>query len=256
MNNVAQQLEGLATTAPTTLAEAVLLATGSGRFYSTIAGPTGELLVGWSSAGIYAVALVSEVERFVEEHSSGSLEPIRAELPAAMKHKVAAVIESGKLGKLPIDLSSLSEFQQAVLRKTAEIPPGQLRPYGWIAREIGKPGATRAVGSALNKNPVPVLIPCHRVGRSDGTVGQYAYGPEMKRGLLRAEGLDPDVVDEEAARGVRYVGSATTNIFCHPTCHHARRIKDANRIDLRTITAALSKGFRACKVCRPEAVAA
>jgi len=94
------------------------------------------------------------------------------------------------------------------------------------------------------------------VGRSDGTVGQYAYGPEMKRGLLRAEGLDPDAVDDEAARGVRYIGSATTNIFCHTTCHNARRIRDANRVELRNINAAHSKGFRACKVCRPEAIAA
>lgn len=256
MKNITQQLEGLATTAPTTLAEKVLVATGAGRFYATVAGPTGELLVGWSNAGIYAVAPVSEEPRFLEEHSIGSLEPIRAELPATMARRVDAAVASGKLGKLPIDLSRLTDFQQAVLRKTAEIPPGQLRPYGWVAREIGKPGATRAVGSALNKNPVPVLIPCHRVGRSDGTVGQYAYGPEMKRGLLRAEGLDPDAVDDEAARGVRYIGSATTNIFCHTTCHNARRIRDANRVELRNINAAHSEGFRACKVCRPEAIAA
>lgn len=256
MTKITQQLEELATKAPATLAEAVLVATGAGRFYSTVDGPTGDLLVGWSSAGIYAVAPVSEEARFVEEHTVRSMEPVRAELPAATRRKVERVIESGKLGKLPVDLSGLSEFQQAVLRKAAEIPPGQLRPYGWIAREIGKPGATRAVGSALNKNPVPVLIPCHRVGRSDGTVGQYAYGPEMKRGLLRAEGLDPDEVDEAAARGVRYVASATTNIFCHTTCHNARRIQDANRVELRSIDAAHSQGFRACKVCRPEAVAA
>ncbi|MCP3976624.1 MAG: methylated-DNA--[protein]-cysteine S-methyltransferase [bacterium] len=256
MNKITQQLEELATTAPPSLAETVLIATGAGRFYDTVAGPTGELLIGWSSAGIFAAAPAGEEPRFLEEHTIASMEPLPAELPAALGRKVVAAIASGKLGKLPIDLSGLSEFQQAVLRKTAEIPPGQLRPYGWIAREIGKPGATRAVGSALNRNPVPVLIPCHRVGRSDGTVGQYAHGPEMKRGLLRAEGLDPDVVDEEAARGVRYVASATTNIFCHTTCHNARRIREANRIELRSIDGAHSKGFRACKVCRPEVVAA
>jgi O-6-methylguanine DNA methyltransferase len=233
----------------------VLTATGTGRFYATVGGPTGDLLIGWSGTGIYAVAPVSEEARFIEEHSGDSLTPIPHELPDKWRRQVEAALDSGKLGRLPVDLSGLTEFQQAVLRKTLEIPPGQLRPYGWVAREIGKPGATRAVGSALNKNPVPVLIPCHRVGRSDGTVGRYAYGPEMKRSLLRAEGLDPDAIDEAAERGVRFIGSATTHIYCHPTCHNAKRIKESNRVELRTASAAHEAGFRACRVCRPAAAA-
>lgn len=255
MTDIARRLEALATTAPDSLISNVLTATGTGRFYGTVTGPTGDLLIGWSSAGIYAVAPVTEKVHFLETNSTDSLAPIPQELPTQWHRQIEAALESGKLGRLPVDLSGLTEFQQAVLRKTLEIPPGQLRPYGWVAREIGKPGATRAVGSALNKNPVPVLIPCHRVGRSDGTVGQYAYGPEMKRDLLRAEGLDPDAVDDEAERGVRFVGSATTNIYCHPTCHNARRIKDANRVELRTAAAAHKAGFRACLVCRPSVAA-
>ncbi len=255
MTDIARRLAALATTAPDALVTNVLAATGTGRFYGTVDGPTGELLIGWSSAGIYAVAPVTEEARFLEEHSAGPLAPIPQGLPAKWRRQVEAALGSGKLGRLPVDLSKLSEFQQAVLRKTAEIPPGQLRPYGWVAREIGKPGATRAVGSALNKNPVPVLIPCHRVGRSDGTVGQYAYGPRMKRDLLRAEGLDPDAIDDAAERGVRYIGSATTNIYCHPTCHHATRIKEANRVELRSAAAAHRAGFRACLVCRPAVAA-
>jgi O-6-methylguanine DNA methyltransferase len=255
MTDIARQLEALATTAPDSLADNVLTATGTGRFYATVSGPTGDLLIGWSSSGIYAVAPVGELTGFLEEHSLGPLAPIPQKLPTAWQRQVVAALESGKLGRLPVDLTGLTEFQQAVLRKTLEIPPGQLRPYGWVAREIGKPGATRAVGSALNKNPVPVLIPCHRVGRSDGTVGQYAYGPEMKRNLLRAEGLDPDEIDDAAERGVRFIGSATTNIYCHPTCHNARRIKQPNRVELRTAAAAHKAGFRACLVCRPAAAA-
>jgi O-6-methylguanine DNA methyltransferase len=255
MNDIVRNLESLATTAPDLLAANVLTATGTGRFYTTVDGPAGDLLIGWSPTGIYAVAPAGEAERFLEEHSNGPLAPILRELPVRWRRQVAAALESGKLGRLPVDLSGLTEFQQAVLRKTQEIPPGQLRPYGWVAREIGKPGATRAVGSALNKNPVPVLIPCHRVGRSDGAVGRYAYGPKMKRDLLRAEGLDPDEVDAAAERGARFIGSATTNIYCHPTCHNARRIKQPNRVELRTVAAAHKAGFRACLVCRPAAAA-
>ena len=84
----------------------------------------------------------------------------------------------------------MTEFERAVLLKALEIPRGEVRTYGWIAAEIGRPAAVRAVGSALRKNPVPVLIPCHRVVRSDGHIGQYALGgSDAKRTILAAEGL-------------------------------------------------------------------
>lgn len=255
MNELTEHLSMLATKAPETLARRVLTATGTGRFYDTVAGPTGDLLVGWSQAGIYAISPSFEEDSFLETYGVASIQPIRSELPSKLRNQIEKAIETGKLGAVAVDLSGLSEFQQAVLRKTAQIPVGQLRPYGWVAREIGKPGATRAVGSALNKNPVPVLIPCHRVGRSDGMVGQYAHGPEMKRELLRHEGLDPDQVDELAARGIRFVGSATTHVYCLPTCHNARRIQDQNRIEFRNAAGAVKDGYRACKACRPSVAA-
>lgn len=255
MSNISDQLASLATDAPPALAGRIMKATGTGRFYDTISGPTGSLIVGWSTRGIYGIAPAAELERFVAQHTEDGLAPAPEDMPSRLRKQARRAIDSGKLGSLAIDLTSLTEFQQAVLRKTAEIPAGQLRPYSWVAREIGKPGATRAVGSALNKNPVPVLIPCHRVGKSDGTVGQYAYGPEMKRALLRHEGLDPDAVDEAAARGVRFVASATTGIYCHPTCHHARRIQEGNRIELHSAGEARARGMRGCLTCRPAVAA-
>lgn len=255
MTKTTDQLAALSTRAPEGLAERVLKATKTGRFYDTIPGPTGDLLVGWTGAGIYGITPAFEEDAFLDDFTVAGIAPLRSELPGRLRKQIDRAIDTGKLGNVAVDLSHLTEFQQAVLRKTAEIPAGQLRPYGWIAREIGKPGATRAVGSALNKNPVPVLIPCHRVGRSDGTVGQYAHGPAMKRALLRHEGLDPDEVDEAAERGVRFVGSATTQIYCHPTCQNARRIQDANRVEFRDSTSAAEQGFRACKVCRPSVAA-
>ena len=74
-----------------------------------------------------------------------------------------------------------------VLGATSTIPRGQTRPYGWIAAEIGRPKAVRAVGTAVGRNPVPLLIPCHRVVRSDGSPGEYVFGPDAKQALLARE---------------------------------------------------------------------
>jgi O-6-methylguanine DNA methyltransferase len=70
--------------------------------------------------------------------------------------------------------TTLSKFELSVLKATLEIPFGETRSYQWIARRIGKPKAVRAVGSALRKNPWPLIIPCHRVIKSDGSLGKYA----------------------------------------------------------------------------------
>ena len=176
-------------------------------------------------------------------------------MPKRLEASLRRAIDSGKLGALQVDLRSVTEFQRRVLETTATIPPGEVRSYGWVAREMGNPGAVRAVGSALNRNPVPVVIPCHRVGRTDGRLGDYAFGPEMKRELLRSEGLDPDTLEADAQRGVRFVGSDTTQIFCMPTCRNAKRITDRHRTEFRNEASAAAAGYRACKVCRPVAVA-
>jgi O-6-methylguanine DNA methyltransferase len=123
-----------------------------------------------------------------------------------------------------------------------------------VAREIGRPKAVRAVGSALGRNPVPVLIPCHRVVRSDGQIGNYGLGVPMKRALLSAEGVDLDRLERLADAGIRYVGSDTTGVFCVPSCARARRIRAAHEVHFRTGTAASAAGYRPCKHCTPVAV--
>jgi O-6-methylguanine DNA methyltransferase len=86
-------------------------------------------------------------------------------------------------------LAALTPFQQAVLRECAKIPRGQTRTYSQLARAIGKPRAARAVGSALAKNPLAPLIPCHRVIRADGSIGEYSGrgGAKKKKSLLLQE---------------------------------------------------------------------
>ena len=86
-----------------------------------------------------------------------------------------------------MDLSSGTSFQQKVWRALTKIPRGQTRSYKWVAQKIGKPNATRAVGTACGANPVPVIIPCHRVIASDGSLGGFGGGLPMKRRLLRLE---------------------------------------------------------------------
>jgi O-6-methylguanine DNA methyltransferase len=96
---------------------------------------------------------------------------------------------------LRLDLSQVTPFQQSVLQATRQIPPGTLWTYGQMARAIGKPQASRAVGQALGRNPVPIIVPCHRVVASDGSLGGYSGGGGVasKRKLLALEGALPDL---------------------------------------------------------------
>jgi methylated-DNA-[protein]-cysteine S-methyltransferase len=150
-----------------------------------------------------------------------------------------------------LDLRGLSEFERDVLTATRRIPAGQTRPYGWIAVEAGRPRAVRAVGSVLARNPVPLLVPCHRVVRADGGLGAYMFGSAHKEELLRAEQVNLDEVAVLAQRGVHFLGSDTTGVVCFPTCPHARRITLVHRHGFRTIGAAVAAGYRPCRHCRP-----
>ena len=99
---------------------------------------------------------------------------------------VAQVETPGRPHNIPIDVQGTA-FQEAVWQELRKIPEGETRSYADIAIAIGKPKAVRAVGSANGANHVAVLIPCHRVVRSDGTMGGYAYGLEIKTRLLEKE---------------------------------------------------------------------
>ena len=86
--------------------------------------------------------------------------------------------------------NSLTPFQKRVYKAVLTIPKGEVRSYKWVAQKSGNPLATRAVGQALNKNPHTIKIPCHRVVKSDGSLGGYSKGLKMKRKLLKKEGFD------------------------------------------------------------------
>ncbi len=145
---------------------------------------------------------------------------------------------------VPVDLSAAPEFQRRVLEAARQIPFGEARPYAWVAERIGNPHAVRAVGTALGRNPVPLIVPCHRVWRTDGGLGGYLFGTTLKRRLLELERSTP-VLE----------GCTSTRIVCRVGCVHGRRMRPENRVIFASVLDARSVGYRPCKTCKPSAAA-
>ncbi|HOP86493.1 MAG TPA: methylated-DNA--[protein]-cysteine S-methyltransferase [Syntrophorhabdaceae bacterium] len=91
--------------------------------------------------------------------------------------------------EIHVNLSNLPDFTQRVLKETRKIPYGEVRTYGFISKRLGYKNAARAVGQALKKNPIPIIIPCHRVIREDCSIGGYSLGINIKQRLLAIEGI-------------------------------------------------------------------
>jgi O-6-methylguanine DNA methyltransferase len=242
--------------APSSFLPAVLMRTGLADASWHLETPIGPMFIAYNKRGISAILRARnfpEFERSFRLRFGRPVYPVKKP-PADLIRDVSLHLSGERRWKLRFDLHSLSEFERSVLLKTLTIPRAEVRPYAWIAREIGSPGAVRAVGSVLAKNPLPLLIPCHRVTRSDGHLGGYGFGNEAKRAMLSAEGIDPDELERLADSGVRYYGSKRTHIFCFPTCHSAKRISERHRIPFRSETEATRAGYRPCKICRPLAM--
>jgi O-6-methylguanine DNA methyltransferase len=240
--------------APEGFGAAVLAQLGMADGYAEVEGPIDRLYVAWGPEGVIAVERVGDAMGFETEVQlrTGRAIVRMDRLPPDLERKVQRQLAGEHQKDLPVDLGGLTRFERSVLTKTMEIPYGEVRPYAWVAREIGRPRAVRAVGSALAENPIPFVIPCHRVVRTDGHIGEYgAGGPEAKRAVLATEGVDPDELERLASSGVRYFGSDTTGIFCYPSCRHARRVTPRHLVTFRSGEHARSAGYRACKVCRP-----
>ncbi len=240
----------LATTAPTRLAPNVLVEIGLADRMARIDTVIGPLHVAWNGLGVSGV----ESEEFAASHAARTGRPVfpTDELPADLARAIERRLGGDRRVRIDLDLRGHSEFERDVWRKALDIPRGEVRPYGWVAAEIGRPKAVRAVGTALGHNPVPLIVPCHRVVRTDGHLGQYSLGgPENKRAILASEGLDPDEMEGAARRGERLIGCASTHIVCWPTCRTGRHMLERNRRPFRSLEDAAAAGYRPCKVCRP-----
>ena len=252
-------LRDLALVAPPAVAARTLVETGFADEWATVPSPLGPIAVVWNGRGISWIDQADDPEALEERFTERVGRPLRrvANVPPRLAKAITARLAGDRRVRIALDLRGRTPFEVAVWMKALEIPRGEVRPYGWIAAEIGHPRAVRAVGSALAHNPVPLVVPCHRVVRSDGSIGQYSLGgPDAKRTVLAAEGLTPAELETAARAGGRYLGSATTRIVCLPSCHHARRITERHRRPFASMSAALQAGYRACRSCRPLSGAA
>jgi methylated-DNA-[protein]-cysteine S-methyltransferase len=160
-------------------------------YYTAMRTPVGRLLVAATEAGLARVSFDANETSFAADlrkrlkmdviKSADKMAGIVAELEAyfaGVRHTL----------DVPIDLGVMTPFQRKVLMAARRVPAGRVVTYGEIAKRIGRPTASRAVGQALGRNPMPIVIPCHRVVSGGGGLGGYIGGLEIKRKLLKMEG--------------------------------------------------------------------
>ena len=216
----------------------------------------GDVWVAFSKSGVRMVTTGESIDairplyakRYGRELAPGTL-------PESLRKQVVAAMTGEGVDAPRVDLESASDLEHDVLQTLTKIPRGQVRTYAWVARQVGRSRAVRAVANVIAKNVVPFLVPCHRVVPSAGGVGNYVFGSDAKRALLEREGVPVDELEALAREHVRYIGSRTTHIFCFPTCHGARRIQEKNRVPFRDADEAMESGYRPCRSCQPVVAA-
>jgi len=249
--SIENQLAKLVGDIPDGMTEGLALGTGLADGYDIYESPVGDVVVAFNPEGVSSVDLAETdfESRFAQRFGRNLL---RAEAPSAWKRQIPDAIEAGTPGKLPVDLRSVTGFQAGVLQIAAKIPRGEVRPYAWLAHQANRPKAARAVGTTMASNPVPLIIPCHRVVRSDGHLGAYSLGgTHNKLDLLINEGAEPLRLEDLAEHHVRVQGDSPTGIYCYPTCKRIRQSKESNVVGFKSVAEADASGFRACELCRP-----
>ncbi|MBA2568096.1 MAG: methylated-DNA--[protein]-cysteine S-methyltransferase [Actinobacteria bacterium] len=159
--------------------------------YDLADSPVGTLFVAASGKGLCRISFDPEPEREVERLArSFGVRVLRAKRPLedARRQLDEYFDEKRTEFELAIDLGPAADFTRAVLNRLAKVPHGQLTTYGALAKSAGRPRAARAVGTVMNRNPIPIVLPCHRVVGSNGSLVGYAGGLDRKRLLLSLEG--------------------------------------------------------------------
>jgi methylated-DNA-[protein]-cysteine S-methyltransferase len=162
--------------------------------YDYVDSPVGRLLVAATERGVCRISFApeaeaeDELEELARRHGTRVLYSPKPLAPA--RRQLDAYFEGRRTSfDVPVDVDWLPAFQQQVLAELARVPFGRTATYGGLAALVGRPRAARAVGGALNRNPVPIVLPCHRVVGASGSLVGYAGGLERKRALLAHEGV-------------------------------------------------------------------
>ena len=158
--------------------------------YRTIDSPVGPLLLAATETGLVRVAFEREGFDTVLESLATRVSPRVLQAPARLDDVARGLdgyFSGGPAPEVPLDLRLLHGYRREVVTALPGIPFGRTATYAEVAAMTGRPRAVRAVGSACAHNPVPLLLPCHRVVRSDGSEGGYRGGPEAKHALLELE---------------------------------------------------------------------
>lgn len=178
------------TQAPPDAAEALGLRKGH---YGLMDSPVGDLMLVVTDAGIGNVSYLANHQRddvFEELEGRGILATEREASVSRVKDELREYFAGDRnTFTIPVDLHGVTPFTHRVLVATYRVGFGDVRTYRGIATAIGNPKASRAVGNALGRNPIPVIVPCHRVVKSDGSMGWYTGGAHIKRALLEIEGV-------------------------------------------------------------------
>jgi methylated-DNA-[protein]-cysteine S-methyltransferase len=161
--------------------------------YARVETPLGEGLMAATPRGLVRLALPNERADDVLAELAADLSPRVLEWPAGLDEARRELEEyfDGRRRRFELELDwglTRSGFYRRVLRATSRVPFGETTTYGEVAARAGSPRAHRAAGSALGSNPIPIVVPCHRIIRSGGELGNYGGGPETKRFLLHLEG--------------------------------------------------------------------
>lgn len=164
--------------------------------YGFMDSPVGPILIAATDTGVCEVSFLTHHDAYAPVHEMETRRILAIERQAAVAPAVTQLDDyfSGARNRfdLEVDLHGISAFTRSVLDATTRVPYGRVTSYGRIAGEIGKAKASRAVGNALGRNPIPIVIPCHRIVLANGDLGWYTGGSEIKRALLGIEGVGYD----------------------------------------------------------------
>jgi O-6-methylguanine DNA methyltransferase len=222
---------------------------------SLIGSPIGDLLVAESDRGLVGLHFMwtSSAEGMLEKmrrrfdlvENEPALKKVKAELDRYFSLGDAAALDNQK-----VDLSIVeSDFQRRALARLRSVPSGSVITYQALAAAIGNPNSQRAIGTTMATNPIPLFVPCHRVVRSDGTVGNYGGGVDRKLQLLELEGFRVGRDLKMPADAV--LGHRGTHIFCRAECSAAKRADASRALIFASAEAAKHAGLRPCKLCNP-----